>query len=407
MLEAEWFSKRGTGLSPESSEPKHLSAYRLDRRLAIALACLCAAVGVFTVYPSARMLMAIWRDDPLKSMGAMVPFVSAAMILRCWRRIDWDMEGSSWGLVLLAASSVVVFLQAQTLFVVLVHKNWLLQLPPLPLVAVLYAASLVLLVGGRKLLREAWFPVLFMWAVIPVPQSFTKRIDLPLQHASATVARGFAHMLGETLTQDKLRLMFTPEFGMFIAPGCNGIRGSITLGMAALVVGYLYRFRWYVLGPVVAGAVLLGYLFNFLRLCLLVVWYKIALPHPWMQAHSKQADYCIGGTLFVLALSLFFMLANRLRQEEPLRTPKSSSAEAFRVPAAFLWRASAVLLLGAIFAADAVHTIHAESLNEAVAEPQPLPEQLGGGRRCALMTTGWTREPSFISGAITFLPIIE
>ena len=58
-----------------------------------------------------------------------------------------------------------------------------------------------------------------MAAVIPVPHVFSSAVDLPLQHASATVARAFAHALGQPLTQDKLRLMFTPDFGMFIAPG--------------------------------------------------------------------------------------------------------------------------------------------------------------------------------------------
>jgi len=35
--------------------------------------------------------------------------------------------------------------------------------------------------------------------------------------------------------------MFAPDFGMFIAPGCDGIRGAITLGYLALVLGYLKR----------------------------------------------------------------------------------------------------------------------------------------------------------------------
>lgn len=328
-------------------------------------------------------------------MGAVVPFVSAGMILRVWRRLGWETEGTWWGFGLLAVTVALVFVQAQTLFVVMVNKNWLLQLPPLPLVAVVYAASMVLLFGGRRLLRAAWFPVVFMWAVIPVPQTFSRRIDLPLQHASAMVARGFAHLLGEQLTQDKLRLMFTPEFGMFIAPGCNGIRGAITLGMAALVVGYLYRFRWYVFAPVVAGAVLLGYLFNFLRLCLLVVWYKLALPHRWMQTHSKQADYCIGGTLFVCALLLFFFVANRLRREEDDVLPAVAD-EPVRRPTharSYLLRVGVVLVLSAIFAADTFHTIRAEHMNEMQVEPAPLPDQIGSWHKVRSyddrLDTGW------------------
>ena len=50
---------------------------------------------------------------------------------------------------------------------------------------------------------------------------------------------------------------------MFIAPGCNGIRGAVTMGLIALIAGYIYRFRWYAHVAVVAGAVLLGYVFNF------------------------------------------------------------------------------------------------------------------------------------------------
>ena len=266
------------------------------------------------------MLWLIWRTDDLKSMGMVVPFVCAALILREWRRLGWETQGSWWGFAVLAISAALMFLRDQTLFIITINKDWLLQIPPLPLVAVVYAAGIVLLFGGARLLRAAWFPVLLMWAVIPVPQTFSRFIDLPLQHAAASVARAFAHALGQQLTQDKLRLMFTPEFGMFIAPGCNGIRGSITLGLAAIVVAWLYRFRWYVFAPVVAGAVLLGYLFNFLRLCLLVIYYKLALGHDWWQNHARQADLVIGGCLFVLALVIFFAVAERLRQ-----TPKTFS----------------------------------------------------------------------------------
>jgi exosortase J len=282
----------------------------------------------------------------------------------------------------LAGSAALMFLRDQMLLIVTINKDWLLQLPPLPLVAVIYAAGMVLLFGGMRLLKAAWFPVLFMWAVIPVPQTFSRMVDLPLQHASATVARAWAHALGQQLTQDKLRLMFTPEFGMFIAPGCNGIRGSITLGLSAIVVGYLYRFRWYVYAPVVVGAVLLGYLFNFLRLCLLVVYYKIALPYPWLQHHAKIADYVIGGCLFVCALALFFTVANKLRNDAGNTTEPAAAgppaATASRGLETTLWmRVAAVLLMAAIFGVDVVHEHRVEAARLATAAPATLPQHIG------------------------------
>jgi exosortase J len=306
-------------------------------------------------------LLIIWRTDDLKSMGMVVPLLSAALILRVWRGLGWRAEGSWWGFALLAATALLVFVREQTLLIVTINRDWLLQLPPLPIVAILYAASIVLLFGGRRLLRAAWFPVLLMGAVIPVPQVFSRVVDLPLQHASATVARAFAHALGQQLTEDKLSLMFTPDFGMFIAPGCNGIRGAVTLGLAALVVGYLYRFRWFVYAPIVAGAVLLGYLFNFVRLCLLVIYYKIALPYPWLQERAKGGDYIIGGVLFVCGLFIFFEVANRLRRHpEDVEPAPAEVQPVAAVPAGGVYgRVAAMMVLAAIFAVDAVREYRA------------------------------------------------
>ena len=348
-----------------------------------AVATICAAAGLLTIWPTVQSLIGVWTTDDLKSMGMAVPLVSYLLILRAWRALDWECDGSWWGVALLAATAAIVFLRSQMMLIVTVRRHWLLELPPLPLVAVLYAAAMVLLFGGKRLLKAAWFPVLLMGTVIPVPQSFSTWVDLPLQHASAMVARAWAHALGEQLTQDKLRLMFTPEFGMFIAPGCNGIRGAVTLGLAALVVSYLYRFRWYVGAPVVAGAVLLGYLFNFLRLCLLVVYYKLALPYPWMQHHAKTADYVIGGCLFACALAIFFTLANKLRGDLPppnaVARPAGGAERAPRPEGLFtVWAQVAVLLtMSAIFGVDAVHQHHLESAWK-IAQPEPvLPRQVG------------------------------
>lgn len=368
---------------PTLSERPHRVRTRREISLppltVVALACLAATAGLLTIFSSVRMLWTIWRTDDLKSMGMVVPFVCAALILREWRRLGWETEGTWWGFAVLAISAALMFLRDQTLFIVTVNKDWLLQIPPLPLVAVVYAAGIVLLVGGKPLLRAAWFPVLLMWAVIPVPQTFSRYIDLPLQHAAASVARAFAHALGQPLTQDKLRLMFTPEFGMFIAPGCNGIRGAITLGLAALVVAYLYRFRWALFPPVVIGAVLLGYLFNFLRLCLLVVYYKIALGHTWWQNHARQADLVIGGCLFILALVIFFAVADRLRRDPADLRPETTAATTPRRHAnSYLVRIAAVLALSAVFGAEAIHALRLQAHYDAQRpSPAGLPQHIG------------------------------
>jgi exosortase J len=185
----------------------------------------------------------------------------------------------------------------------------------------------VLLLGGVRLFRAALFPILLLWFVNPVPHVFNQLVDLPLQAASAHIARGFAMALRQPLTADKLRLMFTPEFGMFIAPGCNGIRGSVTMGFIALIAGYVYRFRWYANALVTMGAVLLGYVFNLARLCLLVLYYLVALHFRSLQNKAEGADYAIGAALFLVATMLLFGVIHRLREGAGAIAPRAAAAD--------------------------------------------------------------------------------
>jgi exosortase J len=344
------------------------------------LAALLSIGGLFAIYSTCIALWAMWINDPLKSIGGLIPLVALVLILRVWRWQGWEMDGNAWGLAILAATVAVVHWRDQAVLELVLSPSWSITLPPYSLVAVAYTAGVVVLFGGMRLLRAAWFPVLLMWFVNPVPHFFNRYIDLPLQHASAIVARGFAHALSQPLTPDQLSLMFTPKFGMFIAPGCNGIRGAITMGFIALVAAYLYRLRWWRAGMLTVGAVLLGYLFNFARLCLLVVYYVLALRHPWLQEHAAMGDYILGACLFFGATVLLFSLLQRWSPQRSLRLPllpTESMRESATQLRGTLGRCAAfamLVLLGSISYARAMM----RSAPSSVAHAESFPQQIGG-----------------------------
>jgi len=101
------------------------------------------------------------------------------------------------------------------------------------------------------------------------------------------------------------------------------------MGFIALIAGYVYRFRWYAHAAVVAGAVLLGYVFNFARLCILVLYYLVALRFTSLQDKAEMGDYIIGASLFLLGTFLLFYVVRRL-SESPgqIKPPAISSAGA-------------------------------------------------------------------------------
>jgi exosortase J len=256
--------------------------------------------------------------------------------------------------------------------------QWSVYVPPHSLVAFAYGAGIVLLFGGARLFRAALFPLVLLWFVNPIPHVFNVFVDLPLQRASAHVARAFAIALGQPLSPDQLRLMFTPDFGMFIAPGCNGIRGAVTMGFIALIAGYVYRFRWYANAAVVAGAVLLGYVFNFVRLCTLVLYYLVALRITWLQNRAEMGDYIIGAVLFLIATFLLFYVIRRLSEspgqiKPPTIEPAPSKSE---TPISLNLRLASMLVLvvfGCYGVAHAfIHSRSAATLNQTLEDQTAL-----------------------------------
>jgi exosortase J len=294
---------------------------------AATLAAVLAVLGLTTIWSTVMALWSLWMNDALKSIGMLIPLVSFVLILRVWRSLGWEMDGNWWGLFLLVVTTVAVHVRDQAIMVFVLSPQWSIYIPPHSLVFFAYGAGVVLLFGGVRLFRAALFPLVLLWFVNPIPHIFNVFVDLPLQRASAHVARAFAIALGQPLSPDQLRLMFTPEFGMFIAPGCNGIRGAVTMGFIALIAGYIYRFRWRAHAAVVAGAVLLGYVFNFARLCILVLYYLVALHFTWLQDRAEMGDYIIGASLFLLGTFLLFYVVRRLSESPAeIKTPERKRA---------------------------------------------------------------------------------
>jgi exosortase J len=315
---------------------------------AAVLAALLAILGLSAIWSTVNALWSLWMTDALKSIGMFIPLVSFVLILRVWRSLGWEMDGSWWGLVILVVTTVAVHVRDQAIMVFVLSPQWSIYIPPHSLVFFAYGAGVVLLFGGTRLFRAALFPLILLWFVNPIPHIFNVFVDLPLQRASAHVARAFAIALGQPLSPDQLRLMFTPEFGMFIAPGCNGIRGAVTMGFIALIAGYVYRFRWRAHAAVVAGAVLLGYVFNFARLCILVLYYLVALHFAWLQDRAEMGDYIIGACLFLLGTFLLFYVVRRLSESPGEIKPPAMNPAIFDHSSAgqsFHLRFAAMLLL--------------------------------------------------------------
>jgi exosortase J len=350
---------------------------------------LMAVVGTLGLFRELAVLWATWTLEPLRSIGMLIPPVSIWLTLRVWRRHGWQMRGTWWGLALIGLAYALNLLQQRVLLLA-VFGSASLSFIPLSLPLYLYGSGIVLLFAGTEVWRKAWFPLGLLLLSQPVPFLINTLIDLPLQSISARVARSFATLIHFAPTTPQLRLMFSPSFGMFIAPGCDGIRGAITMGYVALIVGYLKRFKWYLWAACVAGAVLLGYVFNLIRLCILVLYYRIALGHPALENAAEQADYVIGSCLFLVATILFFWVVSR-KPRRPIAEEGSDSSPAGSFAFGVSWIkciAFAVMVLAAV-------ALPSSALNTAkgsMATPRSLAARMPSRIGDFTLTRTWTEQ---------------
>src|SRR5579875_1915719 len=108
---------------------------KLTLRRAAVLVCVLAVLGVANISTTAAALLDMWRKDALKSIGMFIPLVSLVLIARVWRRQGWQMQGTWWGLVVLAITAGAVHWSDQAVLVFVFSPQWFVRIPPHSLVA--------------------------------------------------------------------------------------------------------------------------------------------------------------------------------------------------------------------------------------------------------------------------------
>jgi exosortase len=189
---------------------------------AVAVAA-CAAVGVWSFWPTLQALVACWLTEPDYSHGLLTPFIVAAVLY--WRRDVFPASLAPhhvWGLSLIAASVAlralggVLFLDAL--------DNWSL---------ILWLAGMLSLVGGPSLIRWTLPALGFLLLAMPLPFQLEHLSSSPLQRGAVLGSTWILQTLGlpafaegSTIILDQHRLE--------VARACAGLR--IFMGMLALAL---------------------------------------------------------------------------------------------------------------------------------------------------------------------------
>ena len=129
---------------------------------------------------------------------------------------------------------------------------------------VLTLHGLVLLLMGMPVYRILFFPLSFLFLMIPLPQSLVNIIALPLQLLAADLAVNMLHSLGLPLLREG-NIIHLPTTQLFVAEACSGLRSLMALGTLGVVFAYFFRKNWLERVIIVASTLPIAVLVNSFR----------------------------------------------------------------------------------------------------------------------------------------------
>lgn len=249
-------------------------------------------------WPVWRWLWREWMGNDYYSHGVLVAPVALYL---AWRRIQldktwqWRIEmGSSWGLIVLAASL--------GLYLYFLREN-AYYLAAFAMIGLL--GGLVWSFGGIGVVRQLAFPLGYLILMVPLP--FVDRVTLPLALFTGVCSGALVKFLGlnVTIVGNAITL---PNANLVIGAQCSGINSLIALTSLNTLAAYLLAGPWWGRLSLVALAVPIAMLGNILRVANLLFVARYYGADAAFQFYHDYSGIVFFGLVLIMLLPLTKLL---------------------------------------------------------------------------------------------------
>lgn len=261
----------------------------------VTAAVVAIAIAVYT--PILRGLVGNWSENEDYSHGFLIVPLAVYFL---WERRDrlasLPAQPSWWGVLPLVLASV-------TLFIGRLGVEYMNQ----RLSFVLMLNGLVLLLLGRAIYQVAAFPLLFLFLMVPLPQSIVNTIAFPLQLIAANLAVSALHLINvpALLEGNIIHLANGP---LFVAEACSGLRSLMALITLGVVFAYFFRQNLAERIVIVASTIPIAILVNAFRVALTGVLAHYFGPEAaGGVVHETQGLFTFGIAFLLLLLEAWLL----------------------------------------------------------------------------------------------------
>jgi exosortase len=186
-------------------------------------------------------IVTLGSNDERYSYILPIPFISGLLIYLDRKGVfSQPRFCAAWGMPWLLAGGLFFWMvRAQSSFL---NPNDRLSLLGLAIFLIWAAGFLVFF--GPRVVKRAIFPVSFLILTVPIPPELLDRIIGVLQAGSADISFVLFKILGVPVFREGFKFAL-PGIDIEIAKQCSGIRSSMSLFIASILVGHaLLRSGW-------------------------------------------------------------------------------------------------------------------------------------------------------------------
>ena len=161
-------------------------------------------------------------------------------------------------------------------------------------------AGLLLFFGGRRALKAAWFPLLFLLFMIPLPADLVSMVTAPLKSAVSTVAAWLLYGLGYPVGRSGV-ILTVGQYQLLVADACAGLNSMFTLESLGLLYMNLMNYKSPTRNVALALLIIpISFVANVVRVMILV----LVTYHFGDAAGQGFVHGFAGMVLFLVALTL-------------------------------------------------------------------------------------------------------
>jgi exosortase len=228
-----------------------------ERRTSILYAGAASALAFGIFGPILYYMVLHWSAVDDYSHGFLV--APLALYFAWERRLDLQratIRPSWWGLIPLALGSLALMIGRLGVELTAMRTSFVLTL-----------IGIQILLLGREVFRILAFPLLFLFFMVPLPQSLVNVIAFPLQLIAADFAVETLHLLHIPALREG-NIIHLADTQLFVAEACAGLRSLMALGALAVVFAYFFRKNPIERVIIVASAIPIAIFVNAFRVAL-------------------------------------------------------------------------------------------------------------------------------------------